>query len=269
MKWQFKEEKVILALPQTNHYQKIENLFFPSSSIIFSDKFGNLILISKKDNKNKIISFDYFPYSVSLKIPKFSLNDYPFDLLKKYSFLFKPDRFVNGESREIKKIIKNWQKEKDVSNLIEIAYNYVLENLVYGNPIKGLYSFSQALKEKITDCGGFSTVLLSLLKGLKIPGRLVVGFILNKKIFFRVFPLNWDSFFMHVWVEVLLPDGQWFPLDPAIEWRRKKGLTTRKGGFGIIPADRLVVSFGQDFKIKINKKIYKIDIFQFPISIYD
>ncbi|GIW63360.1 MAG: hypothetical protein KatS3mg091_162 [Patescibacteria group bacterium] len=62
---------------------------------------------------------------------------------------------------------------------------------------------------------------------------------------------------MHAWLETQLPNKVWFPMDPSLEWKRKKGLTKRQGGFGYIPADRLVVSFGCDFDIKIGGKIIK------------
>jgi len=70
---------------------------------------------------------------------------------------------------------------------------------------------------------------------------------------------------MHVWPEIQLPDKTWFPIDPAIEWRRTKRLTKRLGGFGFIPDDRLIISFGEDFKININGEKFIIDILQHPI----
>lgn len=70
---------------------------------------------------------------------------------------------------------------------------------------------------------------------------------------------------MHAWPEALLPDGSWFPFDPSLEWRRGTGQTKRQGGFGYIPDDRLVVSYGQDFTIKYKGKPIRLDILQNPI----
>lgn len=268
VKWGVKGEKVIFPLPQSNHYQEIDNLSFSSPLSLTSDNWGNLIgIFEGKERKN--IYFWYSPRGLELELPKFYLEDYSPKLLAYYSFLLKPNRFTNGKAKEISVIIRDWKEEKNLRIQIKKAYSFVQENLIYGKPTVGLYSFQQALKERITDCGGFSTLLISLLQGLGVPCRLVIGFILKKKrsIFLRFFPLSFNSFLMHAWAEILLPDGCWFPLDPAMEWRRNHGLTKREGGFGIIPPDRLVVSFGQDFKIKIKRKIYQIDLLQYPIII--
>jgi len=165
-------------------------------------------------------------------------------------------------------------KDTSLLMMIKSLYIYTLDNLIYGKPIDNLYSYDQALTEKITDCGGFSTLLLSLLQSVNIPARLVVGFLIKEentfqKVFrtFNFALLTFDFLSMHVWVEVLLPDSTWFPLDPAVEWRRNRGLTKRQGGFGIIPADRLVVSHGQDFIIPHSNNIYKVDLLQNPLIV--
>ena len=72
---------------------------------------------------------------------------------------------------------------------------------------------------------------------------------------------------MHTWIEIQLPDESWFPIDPSIEWRRTKGLTKRLGGFGVVPDDRLVISYGEDFKVNIDGNKFIIDIIQHPIYI--
>jgi transglutaminase-like putative cysteine protease len=155
--------------------------------------------------------------------------------------------------------------------VVKKLYDFTLEYLTYGKPIDGLYPYSQALNEKITDCGGFSTFLSSLLQSKNIPARLVIGFIIKKNLFldflstFNFCLLTFDSLLIHAWLEILLPDGSFFPLDPSIDWRRKKGLTKRQGGFGFIPDDRLVTSCGCDFDLNINGKNYKIDLLQKPI----
>jgi len=269
--WDLGEKKdfLILGVPQINHYQKIKDIFFPFSLQFHQDDWGNKIAILEGlENQKGKISFCYRPCSLRVKLPKFSLDDYSSRLLSEYDFLFKPNRFINGQSPEIKKIARRWQKEKNLKSIIVSVNDYVKNNLTYGNPIEGLYSFSQALKIKKVDCGGFSTLAASLFQALKIPSRLVVGFILKKASLLNlIFPLNFTSFQMHAWLEVLLPNRVWFPLDPALEWRRERGLTKRRGELGFIPSDRLVTSFGCDFKIKIKDKIYQIDLLQYPWKI--
>ena len=142
--------------------------------------------------------------------------------------------------------------------------NFVLEYLKYGKPIEGLHPYTQEIEERVTDCGGFSTLMLSLFQSLKIPARLVVGYIINENFISRI--LSHSKFLlMHAWPEALLPDGSWFPFDPSLEWKRAKGLTRRQGGFGCIPDDRLVVSYSQNFMIDHEVKPIRLDILQNPI----
>ncbi|MBI2641154.1 transglutaminase domain-containing protein, partial [Candidatus Roizmanbacteria bacterium] len=125
----------------------------------------------------------------------------------------------------------------------------------------------------VTDCGGFSTFLASLLQSIGIPSRLVVGFLIIESVLKRISSMfhvprfTFHDLSMHAWLEVLLPNNSWFPLDPSIEWRRANSLTKREGGFGFIPADRLVVSFGQDFTLNIQGETYRVDLLQNPVSL--
>jgi len=110
----------------------------------------------------------------------------------------------------------------------------------------------------MTDCGGFSTFLASLLQTVNIPSRLVVGFLIKKDWVSRILTFNFSlltfNFLkIHAWLEVMLPNKSWFPIDAS----------TSK--FGQIPANRLVTSFGCDFNIKINNSNYQIDLLQKPV----
>ena len=202
----------------------------------------------------------------------FGVQDYTEELLKKYRFLLVPDRFVNGNDPRINKIIKEYGiQNTDIRTVFTRINNFILEYLTYGKPTEGLYPYSQAIEERTTDCGGFSTFMLSLLQSLKIPARLVVGFIINENLVSRIFSHSnfyiLDSKFLliHAWPEALLPNGTWFPFDPALEWKRAKGQTKRQGGFGYIPGDRLVVSYGQNFTVNYKTKSIRLDILQNPI----
>ena len=204
-------------------------------------------------------------------------KDYPLQLIKKYSYLLSPNLFINGKNNRIKQVINglklNQTTKTPLSTIIRSIYDYSLSKLTYGKPIDGLYSYNQALTDKTTDCGGFSTLMASLLQSINIPSRLVVGFVIRPSFLklllvqMGIVKFNYRSLYMHTWLEVLLPDKTWFPLDASIEWQRNKGLISQEGGFGNIPADRLVVSYGQDFVIKINNKKYKIDLLQKPINL--
>ena len=249
----------LFSLPATNQYQIIDSLKTdPSPCLIIKDKqWGNRIMIG-----GQLVSFVHCPQIIRQEIPeKLSLKDY-----KRLSYQIIPDRFINGLDEKIisltKKIVG---QEKNLKKIAGKLYDFTLQYLTYGKPFEGLYSYKQALEEKMTDCGGFSTLLISLFQSLNIPSRLVVGYqlkpsliksLLSKThIVSEAFALTFRSLYPHVWVELKLPDGKWFPLD----------LTSSPHGFGFIPADRLVLSYGEDLELNVKEKKYRIDILQKPI----
>jgi len=267
----------LFAIPQSDQYQTISQIVINPKVKIIRDKiWDNTILLT---NTKIGLTFHQQPKIIKQTInPTLTIQDYAPRLIKEHSYLLESNRFINGQDSRIKKIMDDLKiapiKDTSLLMMIKSLYIYTLDNLIYGKPIDNLYSYDQALTEKITDCGGFSTLLLSLLQSVNIPARLVVGFLIKEentfqKVFrtFNFALLTFDFLSMHVWVEVLLPDSTWFPLDPAVEWRKNRGLTKRQGGFGIIPADRLVVSHGQDFIIPHSNNIYKVDLLQNPLIV--
>ena len=257
---------VIFSLPQTNQYQTVSNIKFREKTpVIVEGQWKNKIAIFEHQNSG--IIFNCQPKEIRQIISsQFSLKDYSL----KHCHL-KKSRFINGSDLQVLKLSEMIiKKEKDLNRIIYKIFNFVLEYLSYGKPIKGLHSYKQALTERVTDCGGFSTFMASLMQSIGIPCRLVAGFLLRENFHTKLlsilkFHLNFDFLVMHAWLEILLPDKSWFPLDASMEWRRIKGLTKRQGGYGYIPADRLVLSFGDDFSVDIKNKTYCIDILQHPI----
>lgn len=274
-KKQEKGEWLIFSIPKTNHYQKINHLkIFPKKFNTKTDQWGNEIKIfTLNDVKENpiILSFDYQPQTINYQtemIEKFTLSDYSRKSHRQY---LQPNQFVNGANRRIKTLVKkSVNKKTNLYQITQSLYRFTLNYLYYANPIEGLYRFDEALKKRRVDCGGFSTFYLSLLQSNGIPGRLVVGYLIKSnpaKDFLQLVnlsPFTFNNLLIHAWVEILLPNGCWFPADPAIEWKRNKGLTRQDGGFGIIPPNRLVVSYGCDFRLKLNNKVYNIDIYQNP-----
>jgi transglutaminase-like putative cysteine protease len=263
------ESLSFFSLPATNQYQTIDNLKInPSYDTLIKDKrWGNKIVV----NGNSI-SFIHRPKAVSQEVPeKFSLKD-----SQKNFRQTAVDQFINGQDKKIvflaEKVVN---QEKNLRKVIKKLYNFTLEYLSYGKPYEGLYSYKQALEEKVTDCGGFSTLLISLFQSLDLPSRLVVGYQLKPgliksllsqtHIISPIFALTFRSLYPHVWVELMLPDRSWFPLDASTEWKRTHQLTSSQAGFGFIPADRLVTSYGENFQLDIKGKKYKIDLLQKPI----
>jgi transglutaminase-like putative cysteine protease len=268
-------EWLVFSFPKTNHYQIITNpKIFPKPHKTQTDQWGNEIKIFRLNDVKKnliVMSFTYQakPANFSEELmKKFSLSDYS---RKNSSRYLQPNRFINGEDKKIKTLVRKIIDKK--TNLYQITkglYDFSLKFLSYANPIEGLYPYQQALEKKMIDCGGFSTFYLSLLQALGIPGRLVVGYLIKSNPvkdllqLVKLSPFTFKNLYIHAWVEILLPNGVWFPADPSIEWKRNKGLSKERGGFGFIPANRLVTSFGCNFRLKMNSKIYNIDIYQNP-----
>jgi len=272
----YKKQFIIFSLPQSSPYHQISNLKINSQNfkIINEKKWGNKIVILnliQDPKQHNFISFKLKPFPFKFSInPSFTLSSYQKTKIPK--IYLTPNRFIKGNDPKIKSLAKKvLGQETNLLTVVKKLYDFTLEYLTYGKPIDGLYPYSQALNKKITDCGGFSTFLASLLQSQNIPSRLVVGFIIKKNIIkdllikLQVTSYRLQDLLIHAWLEILLPDGSFFPLDPSIEWKRRKSQTQRQGGFGFIPADRLVTSYGCDFELKIKGKNYKIDLLQKPI----
>lgn len=260
----------VFGIPKSNQYQIIENVLFdpkPAYTQSTNPWDNGISVFLLRNIQDKItVSFSTQPISIQKEIhSSWTLSDYN---IKKISH----NHFINGDDKQIKQQVKNvLHNEKNIVVIAQKLYQYTLKYLTYGYPILGLYSYSQVLQNQTTDCGGFSTYLLSLFQSIGIRGRLVVGFVIKKSVhsnllpFINLLSLNFNSLLMHAWTEIQLPDTTWFPMDPAMEWRRTKKLTKRLGGFGVIPDDRLVISYGEDFKVNIDRVKFIIDMVQHPI----
>lgn len=270
-------EGMIFAIPQTNHYQKISNLKINfSPNITHLDEWGNEVIILN-DVKNFSLKFTYQGKIIKKdekKLQSLSIEDYRKINKNILSFYTQSNGFIHPNHPKIyslaKKIVGN---EKNLLKITRKLYQFILDYLIYEKPIDGLYSDLYALEKKRVDCGGFSSLYISLLNSLNIPAQLVVGYLIKtnllKGILNRLHFLNFgfSNLWMHAWPEILLPDNSWFPTDPSIEWRRIHGLSRRLDGFGIISSKRLVISYGSDLEYKIGRKKYQVDIIQKPVII--
>ena len=149
-------------------------------------------------------------------------------------------------------------REQPTLRTLEVLYNQTLDYLTYGNPIPGLYSTIDALRLGCVDCGGFSTYLGALAQACGIPSRLVSGF--------------WVGYHhneMHAWVESLLPDGTWWPMDASVDWMRRRGRSRKHGGFGHIGSDRVVISVGTNHQLRYQGREYNVGMLQLPMLLND
>lgn len=140
---------------------------------------------------------------------------------------------------------------------IRAVYEHCVTSLSYGEPIRGLYTSRDALERDRVDCGGFCTLALALLHARGIPSRLVSGFFGTAR---------HDP--MHVWIEILLPDGKWLPADPSTDHLSRMGRDrTKSGRFGYIGSDHLAVSWGCDIQFQAADGIHRAAFLQYPLII--
>jgi len=256
------DDSLIFPHPKSNQYQTISDLRYSSNAEhVTENEFENSILLFPPSS-DSFLSFTQVRKAVN----------YDIDTVKILSS-FDPksdDKYISATDSSLVALSKKILGKTDLSlnEIVRALYEYQIVNMEYGNPIEGLYTYSEAMNNNKTDCGGFATLLASLLKVNNISSRLVVGHLMSRKkktLFKQLFhrELSIDDISMHAWLEIPSDKG-WFPLDPSIEWKRMRGLSKRLGGFGHIPNDRLVLSYGHNNLLNIRGKKYYFPIMQHP-----
>ncbi|OGY59010.1 MAG: hypothetical protein A3E61_02055 [Candidatus Colwellbacteria bacterium RIFCSPHIGHO2_12_FULL_43_12] len=256
---------VALPTPLRSDYQSIksEPVFSGGYKKIHEGRFSNELVLwqetlGRKAERSWTESFEVLVRSRRVEIPtSATLTDYK----NRESIHLLPGKHLNGQDERIHKLAKSiLGGETNLKIVLKKIYEYVVNNLKYGNPIDDLYSFEEALSGKPVDCGGFDSLLGSLYMSLGIPARIVSGFWAgemevqaHKK--------------MHAWLEILLPNDVWFPLDPSVDYLRRQGRTKKSGGFGEVGSDRIAFSVGSDIPLRIGDTEKTYDIFQHPIVV--
>jgi transglutaminase-like putative cysteine protease len=212
----------------------------------------------------------------------FTVADYKSEEAKKY---LTPNNYIAGDNEQIKKIAREITKgSTSVKEIANLCNEYVIKTLSYGNPIPGLYEstdiisslssssssdqLTKQLSNQVTsyDCGGYDTLLISLLNASGVPARIVSGFWLRPLCDLPLVTCNLPaSPDMHAWLAILLPDGKWIPADPSVEQLRRLGRSRKIGALGEVGSDRVEMSVGCDFDLQINNETVRIDILQTPI----
>jgi len=158
---------------------------------------------------------------------------------EEYKLYAKSDAYFDFENERVFSLAKNLLgKEQAVGKIAKTFYEYVRDNLKYGNPIEGLYSSKDALDKDVVDCGGYDSLLGALYRSVGIPSRLVSGLL-----------AGYPGEHMHAWLEFMAPNGTWVPVDPTNEHLRLAGRDFKPGGFGRVGNDRIVLSYGDDIEI--------------------
>jgi len=105
-----------------------------------------------------------------------------------------------------------------ISERIANTYNFVKDEIKFGYNARDDVSASQVLKDGYGQCNTKGSLLMALLRALKIPCRFH-GFTINKSLQQGAIP-NWlipltPQYILHSWVEVLF-NGQWINLEGFI-----------------------------------------------------
>ena len=99
--------------------------------------------------------------------------------------------------------------------------------------------------------------MIALCQHFNLPARLVSGFWAGAK----------SHNDMHVWCEAQLPDGNWLPMDPAIDWLTRRGRDIKSGKFGFVGSDRIALSVGCDINLTVGTKVIVTPLLQHPIFV--
>jgi transglutaminase-like putative cysteine protease len=253
----------LFPIPRTNIYQDISQLLIPESSQIVKLDQDNQLMIAKADSclsmnfqhQAKVIATDW--RSLQLKKSHNSED-------------FQQDQYVNYLDQNMRDVADNWKNgEKDLKKITIMFYEKTLEYLSYGQAIKELHPYSQALKEKVTDCGGFATFLMTLLQTQGLVSRLAVGYLIKDSYLQKLkkqlkLKFTWSDLTMHAWLELQTADGSWLPLDPAVDWRYRHGQSRRLANFTHLAADRLLISYGHNHRFRYFQHSYHWPILQHP-----
>ncbi len=144
----------------------------------------------------------------------------------------------------------------DVRTQLERLNARIISQLVYGDPIDGLYRSTDCFTRKKVDCGGYGSLFVAATIVLGIPARIVCGFWAGR-----------DAA-MHAWVEARLPDGTWIPADPSVEQLRQQGRSQKIGEFGKIGSNRIALSRGCDMELVLQDGTrVTADILQHPVLV--
>lgn len=241
--------QVIMPFPLKSNYQKLlgKYTFIPKGEIRTENKFHNQYIYWRQNLKTKEEKNFELKFNIAIKSRSKPIKDN-----SNLSRFLKSDKFI--DAKKVLKISNDLtQKTKDIYEKVKILNDYVVNNLRYGNPIKGLYTTADTLKKNAVDCGGFNSLFISLCIAQRIPARIVCGFFASLK----------NE--MHAWVEVFLPEKGWIIADPSIEKLYKEGRSKRQARLGYMNSEVIALSLGQDFELKIAEKNLELDILQNPV----
>ena len=218
---------IYCPLPRNNDYQLISNIDTHSGEILDNpDSPDNYVRFTispeqqpaEGDWGEVMIEFDYVPSNteyVSANIDRIYEYDTTSDIYKRYTKQYYD--IIDIENATIKKISDElWIDATDVYAYAKKCFDYVNDNLTFKSTSGYGKTTLEILKNEGGDCGGLSTVLLSLLRCKNIPARHVFAY-------------------RHAWGEFYLENYGWIPVDPTF-----KTFGRIVEGYGLIRSHEIV-----------------------------
>jgi len=118
----------------------------------------------------------------------------------------KAEKYIESDDEDIKKLARSFEGE-DVYSLVQVIYNYVMNNMEWVGYVPEDVGAKAALIEKRGDCTSYSDLFIALLRAYGIPARIIEGYTIDAT------DLNTG----HNWVEVYFNDIGWVPFDPTFD----------------------------------------------------
>jgi len=118
----------------------------------------------------------------------------------------KAERYIESDDTDIKKTSQSFKGE-DIYALVQVIYDYVMDNMEWVSYVPEDVGAKAALIEKQGDCTSYSDLFIALLRAYGIPARIIEGYTINAA----------DLSIGHNWVEVYFNDIGWVPFDPTFD----------------------------------------------------
>lgn len=241
-----KQVEVWFAIPRNTINQNLlENSFSkPEPKILKDETYGNSVAywVVRGSEEGNILTFTQIS-EVSVRPHYYKKIEGNIDNYRKdsidYKLYVRSDPYFNFTDSRVQNIARGLMGDEErVGEVAKKFYEYVRENVSYGNPIEGLYSSIDSLEKDVVDCGGYACLLGAMFRSVGIPARLVSGIL-----------AGYPGEHMHAWLEFMTPEEVWIPADPSSEKLRLQKRDFKPGGFGIVGNDRIILSLGTNIKI--------------------
>lgn len=250
---------IVIPVPSTIGAQRIasEPRFTPAAHQTGADeRFGNQFAIwrVKLASGESRLFTEHFTVSVDAITKEISPDVFISGYGDKLAMYCAPSTHIESADQQIQTLAKEVVAGvTDIKTIISRINEVVMKRLEYGNPIHGLYSAKDALKQVKVDCGGYDSLFVALCIASGIPARIVSGF-------WAGYPKNE----MHAWAEFQLPSGEWVPADSSTEALAREGRTHKIGKLGTLGSDRIIFSVGCDIPVELSGKKKEVAILQHP-----